>query len=79
MTAAIATFIPVIALSVVAFWQHYPVLFVICAAISLFAGLSAPDIYADNGISYTIGLAFIAYAFICLGMSYKYIFTSREV
>jgi len=79
MTAAIATFIPVIALSLVAFWQRYPVLFIICAAVSLFAGLSTPDLYTDNGISYTIGLAFIAYAFLCLGMSYKYIFTAREV
>lgn len=77
MTAAIATFIPIIVLSVVSFWQKYPVLFIICAAVSLFAGLSAPDLYSNNEVSYTVGLVFIAYAFLCVGMSYRYIFTSE--
>jgi len=74
-------FIPLIVMSVFAFWRSNAVLFLITAGIAIMTGLKAPDLLTGDTaspLSMSIGLALIAYAFVCVAFAYLRLFRVGE-
>jgi hypothetical protein len=66
-------FIPLIVVSLIAFWRQNPVLFLISAGIAMMMGLKSPDILTGDtttNLSMSVGLVIVAYAFLCLAFGY---------
>ncbi len=71
--ASLAQFVPVIFLSMVAFWRPNAVLFMLAAGASLITGFSWYDTYMTNA-GLTISLMLIGYSFACLGFAFRCLF-----
>lgn len=70
-------FIPVIFFSLLSWWKYNPILFMVTAGVSLLVGFNAPDFLSPDtttSLEVTIGLTFIAYALLCVGMAFQTIF-----
>ncbi len=67
--------------SLLAFWKQYPVLFAILAGISMITVLSTPNLLgaATTHVSLTIGISLVGYAFFCIALTYKNMFTGEGV
>jgi len=73
--------IPLIVMSVFAFWRSNAVLFLITAGIAIMTGLNAPDLLTGDttsSLSMSIGLAIIAYGFACVAFAYLRLFRTGE-
>jgi ABC-type uncharacterized transport system permease subunit len=73
-------FIPVVFFSLLAWWKYNPVLFMVTAGVALLVGFNSPDFLSPEtttSLEVTIGLTFIAYALLCVGMAFQTIFGSR--
>lgn len=70
--------LPLIGFSILAFWRIHPVLFMITAGIAIMTGLYIPDILTgvtSTPLSLSIGLLVVMYAFVCVSMAYRTLFT----
>ena len=68
----------VVFFSFIAWWQQNTAAFMISAGASLMAGLYWFDVYTtDVGLS--ISLMLIAYAFLCLGLAFRWIFWREDI
>lgn len=75
--ALFLAFIPTILFSFLAWWKYNPILFMVTAGVSLLVGFNAPDFLSTDTtttLEVTIGLSFIAYALLCVGMAFQTIF-----
>ena len=74
----IASYIPVVFMTILAIWKENYILFLITFGIAWVTGLNSPDIisgnYVTNGMGITVGLCLIAYAFFCVGMAFRLMF-----
>lgn len=69
--------VALVLLSVLAFWRPVAPLFMILAGLSMMLGLYWYDVYTDvTGMGFSLGL--IAYSIMCLGYTFKVIFTSGD-
>ena len=63
----------VIFFSLLAFWRHDALMFMLAAGVSIMLGLYWFDTYTNN-LGLTIGLSLIGYGFCCLGFAFRMIF-----
>lgn len=71
--------LPVILFTVLAFWTLHPAIFLFAAGIALMTGLYIPDILTgdtSNGMTLSIGMLLVVYAFACIAFSYITMFRS---
>jgi len=72
-----AEFIPLILISVLAFWKENAVLFMVAAGLAIMTGLYSPDLISGNlGIS--AGLMLIMYSLVCCGLALRMMFWKEE-
>lgn len=75
-------FLPLLIVSVFAFWKENPILFMITAAVSIISALNAPDMMSGvsetTTIGITVGLMLVVYALFCAGMALKLMFWKAE-
>lgn len=71
-------FLPLVLLSVLAFWKENAVLFIATSGLAIMTGLYAPDIisgdYLTTNLGISVGLMFIAYSFLCSGWAFRLMF-----
>ena len=72
--------LPLIGFSILAFWRIHPVLFMLTAGIALMTGLYVPDILTGGTtvLSMSVGLVIVVYAFVCVAMAYRALFSVRR-
>lgn len=66
-------FLPVVFFSAMAFWKTNPVLFMLAGGTAVFNGFYWYDQYTTF-LGLAIGLCLIAYALLCFGYAFRYIF-----
>lgn len=79
---AVAGFLPLIFLSVMAFWKENAVLFMLTAAAAMLTGLYSPDIISGSDttapLGIAVGLALMTYSLFCIGMAFRLIFWKSD-
>lgn len=68
----------IIVFSGLAYWKGNPVIFMLNSAVSLFAGLYAPDSLNDINFGVAIGLALIGYALVNILLAFGNMFKGTE-
>lgn len=75
-------FIPLILMSVLAFWKDNPALFLATTGIAIMTGLYSPNIinglYTTTTIGIGIGLTLIAYSLICGAFALRLMLWQKE-
>lgn len=69
--------IPLVLLSIIAWWRNQPVLFILSGALSLVTGLWWRSQY-DSSLGMATALSLIAYWLLCWGMALRYLMRSGE-
>lgn len=73
----IVIMLPIILLSILAFWRQYSVLFMICAGLAMVAGAYMPDILnagVTDELSISAAISLWLYSLVCIAFAYKTIF-----
>ena len=68
----------VVFFSLIASWKSNAVAFMLCGAASLMTGFYWFDVYTTD-IGLSISLVFIAYAFLCIALAFRYIFWREDI
>jgi len=72
----LAWLLPLVVLSALAFWKENVALFMITGGIAMMTGLYSPDIFSQSttNLGITVGLALMAYCFLCFAWAFRLIF-----